>query len=81
MLTLKLLREKPEFVIERLAVKHFDAKETVEKILKADEKRRACQREMDALLAEQKKRAAEIGAMMKSGQKEKAEEIKREVAS
>lgn len=81
MLTLKLLRERPDFVIERLAVKHFDAKETVAKILKADERRRACQTEVDALLAEQKKRAAEIGAMMKRGEKEKAEEIKREVAS
>ena len=30
MLTLKLLREKPDFVIERLSVKNFDAKETLE---------------------------------------------------
>jgi len=29
MLTLKLLREEPEFVIERLKVKQFDAKEIV----------------------------------------------------
>ena len=33
MLTLKLLREQPEFVIERLAVKNFDAAEIVSKIL------------------------------------------------
>ena len=30
MLTLKLLRENPEFVIERLQVKHFYAKEMTE---------------------------------------------------
>ena len=43
MLTLKLLREQPEFVIERLAVKNFDAAETVAKILDADANRRATQ--------------------------------------
>ena len=41
MLTLKLLREQPDFVIERLAVKNFDAKEIVAKILEADAARRA----------------------------------------
>ena len=33
MLTLKLLREQPDFVIERLAVKNFDAAQTVKDIL------------------------------------------------
>ena len=32
MLTLKLLRENPEFVIKKLAVKNFDAREIVGKI-------------------------------------------------
>ena len=36
MLTLKLLREQPEFVIERLAVKNFDATEIVAQILEHD---------------------------------------------
>ncbi len=31
MLTLKLLRENPEFVVTKLAVKNFDAREIVEK--------------------------------------------------
>src|SRR5574344_647635 len=80
MLTLKLLREQPQFVIERLAVKHFDAKQTVEKILKADECRRANQTEMDSVLAEQNKKAKEIGTMMREGKKEEAEKLKKEVS-
>ena len=58
MLTLKLLREKPEFVVERLAVKNFDAREIVAKILDCDQQRRAAQSEMDALLQQQKAKAA-----------------------
>ena len=45
MLTLKLLREQPEFVIERLAVKHFDARDIVYDIIDLDKKRRLAQQE------------------------------------
>ena len=80
MLTLKLLREQPDFVIEKLAVKNFDAKEIVAKILKADELRRASQTQKDAILAEQNQKAKEIGGLMKAGKKEEAEEVKKQVA-
>lgn len=80
MLTLKLLREQPDFVIEKLAVKNFDAKEIVAKILKADELRRASQTQKDAMLAEQNQKAKEIGGLMKAGKKEEAEEVKKQVA-
>ena len=53
MLTLKILREQPEFVIERLAVKNFDASQIVKDILEADAQRRAAQTKLDATLAEQ----------------------------
>ena len=81
MLTLKLLRENPEFVIEKLAKKNFDAKEIVAKINELDQNRRALQAELDSCLAEQKKKAAEIGALMKGGKKEEAEAVKTEVAA
>ena len=81
MLTLKLLRENPEFVIEKLKVKNFDAKEIVEKINVLDQNRRALQLELDNCLSEQKKKAAEIGGLMKSGKKEEAEAVKAEVAA
>ena len=81
MLTLKLLRENPEFVIAKLAVKNFDAKEIVEKINALDQNRRALQVELDNCLAEQKKKAAQIGGLMKEGKREEAEAIKAEVAA
>ena len=81
MLTLKLHRENPEFVITKLARKNFDAKEIVEKINGLDQNRRALQLELDTCLAEQKKKAAEIGGLMKQGKKEEAEAVKAEVAA
>lgn len=80
MLTLKLLRENPEFVISRLAVKNFDARPVVEKVLALDETRRNLQVESDGLLAQQKVKAALIGGLMKEGKKAEAEEAKKEVA-
>ena len=80
MLTLKVLREDPEFVISRLAVKNFDARETVESILALDTRKRALQTESDNLVAQQKVKAAEIGKLMKAGLKEEAEAVKTAVA-
>ena len=70
MLTLKTLREDPEKVIAKLAVKHFDARETVEKVIALDDNRKAFQTESDALLSQQKKAAARIGQLMKEGKRE-----------
>jgi len=81
MLTLKVLRDNPEKVIERLAVKNFDAREIVEKVIALDDKRKALQTESDSLLSEQKKAAAAIGMLMKQGKKDEAEAAKKEVAS
>ena len=81
MLTLKLLRENPDFVIEKLAVKNFDAREIVEKINALDQNRRALQAELDSCLAEQKKKAAQIGGLMKEGKRGEAEVVKAEVAA
>ena len=81
MLTLKLLRESPDFVIRRLAVKNFDAREIVEKVIALDDKRKALQTESDALLGQQKKAAAAIGQLMKEGKKAEAEAAKAEVAA
>ena len=79
MLTLKLLREQPQFVIERLAVKNFDAKEIVNRILAADADRRAAQTELDACLAEQNSLSKQIGGLMKEGKKQEAESVKAKV--
>ncbi|MCR5276156.1 MAG: serine--tRNA ligase [Bacteroidales bacterium] len=80
MLTLKSLRDDPQAVIDKLKIKNFDAKPIVDKVLELDARRRALQAESDALLAEQKQLAAQIGALMKQGLKEKAEQAKARVA-
>ena len=81
MLTLKLLRDDPEYVIRKLAVKHFEAREIVTRINELDSNRRALQSELDACLAQQNRIASQIGALMKQGKKDKAEAVKKEVAS
>jgi len=75
-----MLREDPQGVITKLAKKHFDAKPVVDKVLELDTLRRSLQTESDALLAQQKQKAAEIGALMKQGQKDQAEAVKAQVA-
>ncbi|MCQ2142402.1 MAG: serine--tRNA ligase [Bacteroidales bacterium] len=80
MLTIKMLRDDPEFVIRKLAIKNFDAREIVETVLKLDTERRSLQTENDALLAQQKVKAGEIGKLMKEGRKEEAEAVKAAVA-
>ena len=81
MLTLKLIQDNPEFVIKKLAVKNFDAREIVGKVIELDRNRKALQQESEALLSQQKKAAAAIGALMKEGKKEEAEAAKAEVAT
>lgn len=80
MLTLALIKENPQNVIDRLAKKHFDAKESIDKILALDIERRAAQAKYDANANELKKYAASIGALMKQDKKDEAEEIKQKVA-
>ena len=80
MLTLKMLRDDPQAVVEKLKIKNFDAQPIVDKVLELDARRRALQTESDALLAEQKQLAAEIGGLMKQGLKDKAEQVKAKVA-
>ena len=80
MLTLKMLRDDPQAVIEKLKIKNFDASPMVNKVLELDALRRNLQAESDELLARQKVKAAEIGGLMKQGLKDAAEAAKAEVA-
>ena len=81
MLTLKTLRENPEHVIAKLAVKNFDAREIVNRVIALDDNRKALQTESDSLLGKQKQMAAQIGSLMKQGKREEAEAAKQEVAA
>ena len=81
MLTIKQINEDKEAVIRGLEKKHFaGAREAIEAVLNIDGKRKSAQAELDAVLAEQKTLAKNIGAFMKAGQKEEAEAAKARVA-
>ena len=61
MLNLKFIQENKETVIERLAVKNFDARESVEKIIALDNQRKSLQQEAEAKQAQMNIIAKEIG--------------------
>ncbi|SHI36986.1 serine--tRNA ligase [Flavobacterium terrae] len=76
MLQIAVIREKREEVIKALAKRNFDATAIVDSVIALDEKRRATQVELDNILAESNKLSKDIGALMKSGEKAKAEILK-----
>ena len=80
MLRLQLIKSDPEFVIKRLAVKGFDGRAVITEILEVDAERRRLQTQCDNNASQLKKLAASIGMQMKKGEKEAAEEVKKQVA-
>ena len=80
MLTLQLINQDPEDVIRRLAVKQFDGHEPIMRIVELDKQRRALQKQRDDNAAVLNKMAAQIGALMKQGNRDEAENVKAQVA-
>ncbi len=80
MLTLQLINQDPEDVIRRLAIKQFDGREPIMRIVELDKQRRALQKQRDDNAAVLNKMAAQIGALMKQGNREEAEGVKAQVA-
>ncbi len=81
MLTIAQIKENPQYIISRLAVKGFDANEDIAKILELDGTRRELQLNNDNQAAELNKYAATIGKLMKEGKKDEAQEAKNAVAA
>jgi seryl-tRNA synthetase len=81
MLQLQVLRQNPEWVKERLAVKYFNNESVVDNILKLDEQRKKLQLEFDNTQAKINSSSKEIGKLMAKGGKEEAEALKQTVAS
>ena len=79
MLQIAFIRENQEKVIKALAKRNIDATQTVHEVVAIDENRRATQLEMDNILAETNKLSKDIGDLMKSGEKSKAEILKQKV--
>ena len=81
MLTLQLINQDPEDVIRRLAVKQFDGREPIMRIVELDKQRRALQKQRDDNASVLNKMAAQIGALMKQGNRDEAEAVKAQVAA
>ncbi len=81
MLTIKLISEETERVIKGLEKKHFSgAREAIENVMAIDKRRREAQQKSDKNKQDAKILATQIGALMKQGKKDEAEEIKAQVA-
>ena len=82
MLTLKLITEETERVIRGLEKKHFkDAEQAINNVIDTDKKRREAQRKLDQVKQLSKQLAAQIGQLMKQGNRAEADNIKSQVAS
>lgn len=81
MLTINLIRENKDFIIERLRIKNFDAGETVSKILELDQTRREIQSRCDQMQGDMNRISKEIGSMMKEGRKDEAAQAKEKTYS
>ncbi|MEO6612599.1 MAG: serine--tRNA ligase [Chitinophagaceae bacterium] len=81
MLQLQVLRQNPQAVKERLAIKHFADPGLVDAIITLDDERKKLQLESDTLQSKINMASKEIGQLMAKGQKEEAEKKKQEVAA
>lgn len=81
MLQVNVLRNDPNFVKERLAVKHFKQVELVDEIIALDDDRKKTQVEFDNTQAKINAASKEIGKLMATGKKDEAEQAKLEVGA
>ena len=80
MLTLQQIKADPRYIIERLAVKGFDAEKPINRVLALDDLRRGLQLRNDNAAADLKRKADAIGKAMKDGRRDEAEAAKEAVA-
>lgn len=80
MLTLKLIEEQKDFVIERLKVKNFDATQLIDQIFQLNNTRKQLQAEFNDNQAQANNLAKEIGMLYKQGKTNQAELAKQQTA-
>ncbi|WP_316607709.1 serine--tRNA ligase [uncultured Ruminococcus sp.] len=82
MIDIKFLRENPEIVKQNIKNKFQDKKlPMVDEVIELDKQARAAKGEADALRANRNKISKEIGGCYKRGEKEKAEQLKAQLAA
>ena len=77
MLDIRIVREKPDYVKERVRLRGGDHWLLVDKVLECDEKRRSAETEKQELSRERNSSSKLIGQMMKEGRREEAEALKK----
>lgn len=80
MLVVHEIRENKEKFVEALRKRGLDMASVLDEILTADEERRSAQAKLDEILAESNRYSKEIGILYKSGEVEKANELKQKSA-
>lgn len=80
MLQMNVLRQKTDWVKERLAVRNFKQIELVDELISLDDERKKLQAEFDTTQAKVNSASKDIGKLMGQGRKEDAEQLKSEVA-
>ena len=78
MLQLSVIRQNPDHVKERLAIKHFKEISSVDEIIALDDEKRKLQNESESIQSKANGIAKEIGGLMAKGQKEEAAAKKQE---
>jgi seryl-tRNA synthetase len=81
MLTLKLIQDNRQEVIDRLKIKGFDASALMGEIIALDNKRKTTQLESDALQSEMNGLSKAIGQLIKDGQVAEANAAKEKTVS
>jgi seryl-tRNA synthetase len=80
MLDIKLIRDRPDFVRQRLATRGAGDEARIEEVLTCDEQRRKLLGEVEALKAQRKRASKEIGALIGQKKTAEAEAKKKETA-
>jgi seryl-tRNA synthetase len=79
MLTLKVITENTQEVIDKLAIKHYDAKSVINEVIETDKIRKSTQKELDGNLASLNLASKSIGQFIKEGNKSAAESARNKV--
>lgn len=76
MLHIPIIRKNKKEIIELLKIRNFDASNLIDTLLEQDDSRKKTQKELDELLAKSNQLSRKIGELYKSGEVEKANQLK-----
>lgn len=80
MLTINIIRQERDQLVEDYKKRNLDVAELLDQVLELDELRRATQKDLDGLLAQSNEISKKIGELFKSGQHEEGNALRKESA-